>query len=79
MFFIHKAQMFVCKVCSTKCTMGGDDSRMKKKWRVVFSLVALEGLVCLLLMALEPTYVFDWDAYMEEVAGCKFRQSLCHV
>ena len=32
-------------------------------------LILAEIGVCILLILFEPTYVFDWDAYMEEVAG----------
>jgi len=36
-----------------------------KKW--ISFVLALEILLCIFLIAIEPTYSFDWDAYMEQV------------
>ena len=36
--------------------------------KAFWGLLVLDAALCGLFIAFEPTYVFDWDAYMEQVA-----------
>ena len=42
--------------------------------KAIWSLLVLDATLCGLLIAFEPTYVFDWDAYMEQVAQVRAGQ-----
>src|SRR4051794_38595507 len=35
--------------------------------RLIIALLTLDFFFCLFLIYIEPTYIFDWDAYMEQV------------
>jgi alpha-1,3-mannosyltransferase len=51
-------------------TIKGETSSETKTWKMVFIYTMLfEIILNIILILYEPTYIFDWDAYMEEVYG----------
>jgi len=51
-------------------TMKPETKSETKTWRMVFIYTMIFEIVLnILLIIFEPTYIFDWDAYMEEVYG----------
>ena len=51
-------------------TMKPETKSETKTWRIVFIYTMIFEIVLnILLIIFEPTYIFDWDAYMEEVYG----------
>jgi hypothetical protein len=52
-------------------TQAPSRNKMRKagSWRGIVALwLAVEFFICQYIMAAEPTYAFDWDAYMEQVS-----------
>ena len=41
---------------------------MMPKCNTLTKLILFDLLLCILFIIVEPTYIFDWDAYMEQVA-----------
>jgi alpha-1,3-mannosyltransferase len=54
----------------TSTTSQKNEKRRAERWKKMFVYTMLfEVVLNVLLIIFEPTYVFDWDAYMEEVYG----------